>query len=135
MEEMYAMPAPVLKHHVRMAREKRAAQFMPFSALTGYEEELEEERRRTEHFIELDEYEKEDINRTLLALVEEIDTIPRVRIVYFLPDEKKAGGAYVTMEGYLQKYRTYERLLLLDDGTEILTDAIRSIEKMPPDLV
>lgn len=129
-ETLYTMSAPKLKYHARMSREKRAAQFMPFSALTGYEEELQEERRRTERFIELDAYEKEEVNRTLTSMVEAIDKEPFARIVYFVPDARKKGGSYTTVEGRLLKYRLHERTLLLDDGTEVPTDAICSIEEI-----
>lgn len=34
------LPHPEPKHHRRMPMEKRAAQFMPFAALTGFDEVL-----------------------------------------------------------------------------------------------
>ena len=43
----------------------RAAQFAPFAALTGYDEEVKEAARRTVEEAELDEYEKELINNKL----------------------------------------------------------------------
>ncbi|BEU87325.1 hypothetical protein TAMA11512_07890 [Selenomonas sp. TAMA-11512] len=128
LEELYTMPAPALKHHPRMERAKRAAQFMPFAALTGYAAELQEESRCTEQFIEQDEYEKEEINRRLAELLEDADGAPCVRIVFFVPDARKEGGAYTAAEGRLKKYRTDERVLVLDDGTEIPTEFICSVE-------
>jgi hypothetical protein len=43
-----AFPHPEPKEKARMAREKRAAQFMPFAALTGFEEGIDEERKEQE---------------------------------------------------------------------------------------
>ena len=40
------------KTHPRMPRANRAAQFMPFSALSGYEEAVQETARQTEQFRE-----------------------------------------------------------------------------------
>ena len=40
----------------------RAAQFAPFAALTGYDDAVTEKARLTEKKIELDEYEKEELN-------------------------------------------------------------------------
>lgn len=36
--DMLQMPHPEPRHHPRMQRLRRAAQFAPFAALTGYEE-------------------------------------------------------------------------------------------------
>ena len=46
--EILALPHPEPKGRTRMAREKRAAQFMPFAALTGFEEGIDEERKEQE---------------------------------------------------------------------------------------
>lgn len=40
-------------------------------------------------------------------------------VTYFVPDEKKAGGAYVTHRGRIRKIDTYLRRLLFEDGTEV----------------
>ena len=39
---------PTSKNHPRMSRQNRAAQFSPFAALTGYDEEIREMARQTE---------------------------------------------------------------------------------------
>ena len=49
------LPHHESKVHPRMPRANRAAQFMPFSALSGYEEAVQETARQTEQFRELDE--------------------------------------------------------------------------------
>ena len=41
-DDIMDMPAPEPKNHKRMPREKRAAQFAPFNALTGFGEEIDE---------------------------------------------------------------------------------------------
>ena len=46
--EILSLPHPEPKGRARMPREKRAAQFMPFAALTGFEEGIEEERKAQE---------------------------------------------------------------------------------------
>ena len=40
------LPRPELQNHQRMALAKRAAQFAPFAALTGYDEVIEETELR-----------------------------------------------------------------------------------------
>lgn len=92
-----------LPHHVSTVRPKmprldRAAQFAPYSALSGYEDAVEETARLTDSRIELDEYEKERINAALTSL---LDAPPdtKVAITFFRPDRYKNGGAYVTVRG------------------------------------
>ncbi len=48
--------------HSRMPIKNRAAQFAPFSALTGYSEMILEVARKTDDKIELSDNEKEKIN-------------------------------------------------------------------------
>ncbi len=40
-EDIINLPHHVSKNHPQMSPEKRAAQFMPFAALAGYEESIE----------------------------------------------------------------------------------------------
>ena len=40
-EDIIDLPHPELKRHPRMPHDKRAAQFAPFAALTGYEDAIE----------------------------------------------------------------------------------------------
>ena len=106
----------------------RAAQFAPFAALTGYDEAVIETARLTDSKLELDEYTKEELNRKLNFLRENIDNLSETSITYFVPDKKKAGGKYVTKKGYIKKIREYESDVVFDDGTEILIDDILYVE-------
>lgn len=47
---------PILDKHPSMDQMKRAAQFAPFAALTGYEQAIHETRKKSEELWE-DEYE------------------------------------------------------------------------------
>lgn len=113
-----------LPHHVSETRANmplidRAAQFSPFAALTGYDAAVEETARLTDHELELDETQKERISAQLYLLQEQSDSDPKVSVTYFVPDEKKAGGAYRTASGKIKKIGGYEQTLLLRDGTTI----------------
>lgn len=106
-----------LPHHVSMTRDPmpkadRAAQFAPYSALSGYEDAVEETARLTDGRIELDEYEKDKINATLLMLLSSpIGT--KAKITFFRPDDRKNGGAYVTVSGELDFIDEVKRELTL----------------------
>ena len=117
-----------LPHHVSpsrepMARYDRAAQFAPYSALSGYEDAVEETARLTDTRTELDEYEKEKINATLTALLSSPpDT--KVSITFFRPDRSKSGGAYVTARGEVGCIDEVKKEITLVGGCPIKIDDI-----------
>lgn len=49
-------------------------------------------------------------------------------MTYFVPDERKSGGAYVTVTGRVKKVDDYQRQLILTDGTKIPLDEILDME-------
>ena len=106
----------------------RGAQFAPFAALTGHDEAIGETARLTDGRILLSEFEQEEINRVLCCLTEHLGDQPKVSVTYFVPDDKKQGGTYLTKEDTLIKIRTNEQKLLLSDGTEILIPDILSLK-------
>ena len=54
-DDMLNLPHPTSRRHPRMSLSDRAAQFAPFSALSGHSAALAETARLTERRIELDE--------------------------------------------------------------------------------
>ena len=105
-------------------RASRAAQFMPFAALTGHGDAIQETARLTETRIELDEDTKAVLDLKQQILADKIDEWPEVSVVWFRPDEKKDGGQYVTTTGQLKKVDDIERTLRLVDGTTIPLDDV-----------
>lgn len=122
-----------LPHHVSAARPQmnvadRAAQFSPFAALTGYDNAIKETARLTDERVELDEYIKDALCGRLQIMADRIKEHPEIVILYFQPDRKKNGGAYVTAAGTAKKIDEYERVVVMNDGTAIPMDDIISIE-------
>ena len=118
-----------LPHHVSMRRPRmsmlsRAAQFSPFAALAGYEASIQEAARLTDTRIELDEYAKAALDAKLRLL--QSDPQMPVSITYFVPDARKAGGAYVTAEGSVRKVDG--SIVRMADRTEIPIKDIIGIE-------
>ena len=64
-EDIINLKKPISKIHKQMSVENRAMQFMPFSALTGYEEQIKEEERITEEKVDVNEEKKLEINQKL----------------------------------------------------------------------
>ena len=98
-----------------MSMHDRAAQFAPFAALTGYEAAVGETARLTSERRELDPQEAEELNRRLTDLAARLKDRPKVTVEYFVPDERKSGGAYVTMTGVVRHISIAERVLVMED--------------------
>lgn len=127
-DDMLHLSRPVSQKHPPMSRADRAAQFSPFAALTGYEAAVKETTRLTQGKIELSDEEKESIDHVLQALSAHLPEQPSVIVTYFLPDQKKDGGAYVTVTGALKRINLLERRLILTDGTLIPIDDISQLQ-------
>ena len=113
-----------LPHHVSPTRPQmpisdRAAQFSPFAALTGYAGVIRETARLTDRKIELDETMLTALNERYQLLISVLYAEPEVEITYFVPDERKSGGAYRTVSGVVKKADEFARRLTLTDGTVI----------------
>ena len=117
----------VSSNHVHMSIPDRAAQFSPFAALTGFDGAIKETARLTDHRIELDETEKTILDEKLRIVQEQLSRQQQIEIVFFRPDEIKAGGAYITVRGTVRKIEGYERTVVMQDGTRILIEEIVDI--------
>lgn len=123
-EDIITLPHHRSTTRPQMAREDRAAQFAPFAALNGYEAAIAETGRLTDTAAELMEGSVTAIDEGLRTVRHRLEEQPEVTVTYFRPDERKSGGAYLTVIGRVRKLMEYERLLVLHDGTEILFDNI-----------
>ena len=122
-----------LSHHVSKTRPQmpmsdRAAQFAPFAALTGYDAAIKETGRLTDERIELDVEALSALDMKYQLLMEALDEAPEVTITYFQPDERKAGGKYVSAVGAVKKIDDFERRITMRDGTRIPMDDVLSID-------
>ena len=124
-DDIINLPHPSSAKHPRMPMSDRAAQFSPFAALTGHGAAIEETARLTDRRIELTEEEKTVLDEKLRLLLE---TGGEGMITYFLPDERKDGGAYVTKLGTIKKIDPLEGRVILTDRTAIPIKDILEIE-------
>ena len=130
-DDIIHLQRPVSDRRHKMSVSDRAAQFAPFSALTGYDDTVNEVQRLTSERIELDEYEKELIDRRLQYLFDNIKSNPKIKTVYFTHDSKKSGGEYNAIEGTLEKIDDFERKLTIStekSKVEIEINEIFSLE-------
>lgn len=129
-DDIINLPHHVSATHTPMPVADRAAQFSPFAALTGYEDAIDETARLTQDWIELDENEKERLNEKFQQIREQLHMHPQVIFTYFEPDQKKQGGAYLTVEGRVKKIDEYRGTFILEDGREVLIESIVGVEKI-----
>lgn len=123
-DDIIHLDRPVSPRHAPMPRQSRAAQFSPFAALTGYDDAIAETERLTTPRIELD-----DSRRAILS-----DRLARLRrgdeaaITYFVYDEYKSGGAYVTVSGPVKTVDPVTHTVTMQEGTVIPMEDILSVE-------
>ena len=126
-DDILQLPHPTSIKHPRMPMGDRAAQFSPFAALTGHGAAIAETARVTDRRIELDEDAKEQLDQKLRRLLERIGEQPEITVTWFLPDEKKTGGRYLTTTGTLKRIDSQEHRLVLTDGAQIPLEDILEI--------
>ena len=113
--------------HPRMSLYKRAAQFAPFAALSGYDDMVKEEMRQTDRRIEPDEDQLNLLNRQLNVLRNTTagGDRPVVAITYFILDERKDGGRYATVTARVKRIDTVNRkMFLLPHGQQEIPEAV-----------
>ena len=123
-DDIIRLDRPASSRHAPMPRQSRAAQFSPFAALTGYDDVIAETERLTTPRIELD-----DSQRALLS-----DKLSRLRrgdavsITYFVYDEYKSGGAYVTATGPVKTVDPVTHTVTMQSGAVIPMEDILTVE-------
>ncbi len=128
-QDIINLPHPISANHEPMTIYNRAAQFSPFAALTGFEGVIKETARLTDHKVELDEAEKEMLDKKLRIIKEQSRSIEtqaaeakdrdRIAVTYFKPDERKEGGVYVTEDGIVKKIDPNEQVMIMSNGSRI----------------
>ena len=67
------------------------------------------------------------MKRRLAALIAHLPACPEATVEYFVPDDRKSGGVYVTVSGRVRHISVPERTLVMEDGTVIPLDDVVSI--------
>ena len=127
-EDIIHLPHHQSAKRPHMSNYDRAAQFSPFAALTGYDAAVKESARLTEDKLELDDDTRAELDEKLQIILKNISSNPKVTVTYFRPDEKKNGGTYVTVTGYVKKIDTYRHELVMTDKSTIPTNQISKME-------
>jgi len=124
-EKILHSPHHTSRTRVRMSESDRAAQFAPYAALSGFEDEVREEARITERRVILDECEIERLDGKLRILSDFPET--EALITYFVNDSKKTGGSYLTRRGRVKSIDKDNGQIILTDGVVIPITCITDI--------
>ena len=130
-DDIIHLPHPDSPKHPRMSLYDRAAQFSPFSALTGHSAAIAETGRLTDRRVELDEYEMTRVDAELQHLQELLPGRPTASITHFVPDERKNGGSYQTVTGEVKRIDAVNGVIQMADRQCIPIADVFSIEIIP----
>lgn len=94
---------------------------MPKDLMKKYEDKFRYPERLSDEVIM-------KLNDQLNMIRDNIGTEQEVIITYFVPDDKKAGGAYITHSGMVKKIDEFERNLIMQDEIVIPIEQISEIQ-------
>lgn len=114
--------------HPRMSMYSRSAQFSPFAALTGYEEEVKETARLTSNKKIIDDDLKNNLDIKLQYIENLIKERPLIKVTYFIKDKKKKGGSYNNFSGNIRRIDNIKKELIFINNKKILINDIIDIE-------
>ena len=116
-KDILYLDRPISLKHPRQDRLTRAAQFSPFAALSGFDDEIKEVERTTSNEIFLSDEEKNDLNNKLNNIKNTKDKY--ISITYFLKDKKKDGGSFIIKKGYVRRIDIYNNQVIFKDKEKI----------------
>lgn len=127
-DDIICLPHPTSSKHPRMSMADRAAQFLPFAALTSYGAAVSETARLTDQKVELGEDAKASLDQKQRILSEHIEEHLEISVTWFQPDERKAGGQYLTSNFQLKRIDVYDQTLVSTDGRKILLECVIDLD-------
>lgn len=100
----------------------RAAQFSPFSALTGYDKEIKEKQKILNKKIELTEQKKDILDFKLEYIKNNKDL--EVKVTYFVKEKNLDEGQYTTIINKIKKIDNIKKQIIIDDKIISIKDII-----------
>ena len=137
-DDILNLERPVSGKHPPMPRPDRAKQFMPFAALRGFDDEIDDRGTLREKRKTLSEDERETLDGRLSHIASALSRgeHPEVCLLLFTrdlsrPDDNAEWGSYREITGLAEKLRPVERELKVDGIWYPLEriDRITEIEK------
>lgn len=118
-------PFPGIVH--KLTAKERAAQFLPFDALAGYDEAIEESSLPLPELNSLDDDQKSELDRKLQFLLHNLNLCAQVMITYLEENEHHQMQKNI-IYGYIQKFDPQYQTITLNSGKNLNLKYIQSIE-------
>ncbi len=122
------MPRHVSEVRPRMGMLERAAQFMPFDALSGFDEAIDETERLTQDRRNLSDGDLEAMDKRMAFLLERGLPSSEVELTVFVPDERKGGGRFEAVRGRIRRINEAEGLIVMEDGRSVRLGDVCAVE-------
>jgi len=119
-----------LKHdikRIRMPISERSSIFMPFSALSGFSDLIDETEREVINEIIIDDNKKELLDAKIRIINNNLPC--KVLIKYFVKDKLKDGGNYIIKDIVINKIDNINKLIITSDKEKIDINNIYEIER------
>ena len=126
-DDIIDLPHFVSKNRKQMSCYDRAAQFAPFDALEGFDEEMKETARTTDNEVILGESELQLLDHKFQILFEHFKEIGEIEITYFEPDLYKDGGMYVDKKIRVKRIDLSNRVIVSSENEKFGLDYISDI--------
>ena len=112
-----------ISNHPKMPIQNRAKEFMPFAALTGYQESINEEGRIVSYKKILSIDKVDEINSKL----KNIERNKKYNVIYYKEDNYKDGGNYIEEAVIIKKIDLYNKWIVTKENMKINIDDIYEI--------
>ncbi len=109
--------------HPRMSALERAAQFSPFSALTGYEDAIKQSEQFVDERTDISEDDAEELQKNVEQVVKHISEHPKVKLTWF----SQEMCTYLTLKERVDKIDECKRFILMKGGTKIPFDDLYAL--------
>lgn len=127
-EDMISLPHYQSKNHKRMPLINRASQFAPFSTLEGYQEAILNVSRLMTPKKMLDDDLKARLDLKMKILHNHLNDNYEIKITYFKKMNNDNEGFYYTLMGVIKRIDTQNKIILMNDSTEIKFEDIYDID-------
>ncbi len=118
----------VSKRFAHMSATDRAAQFLPFDALSGFDDSIKETARLTDERRALGEGELNTLNARMAFILNQGLPSDEIELTVFVNDLKKSGGCFKVIRGRIKKISLPDGFIVMDDCSSVSISDICYIE-------
>lgn len=123
-DDILYLKYPLKKKERPLSMTQRSSQFLPFSALVGFEQEIQEKDRKTREKVLLSEEKIIELNEKINYLLK---SPQEIQLTYFRKDQRKEGGEFITLQTRIVRFDLFYQKIYLEQGEIIQMSDIMDI--------